>query len=304
MRTVNWESIYGRPATDMEGFILETFGELFRASRRLLVYPQIPGDVLAEARRSYLMHWDQAAQASAEVLSDGSREASGEWLLAMGDPTVHGGGLHLGFALTTRAVYWRNIGQAPASAWIETMKEPEIRGTWLDFGPSGAIDFQYLDSGTLDNLVRFLQTTVAAYQEGVPAEFVRGWFVRNGSDERGPYTGREMTALLRSGALLPYTSDARGPGMADWAPMPQIDVVAEILEELKNREVPGTSTREAFKRVAESKPSGIVRTRPEEKPDSRSAGKHGSKATGRGESKSVGQVIDGLIDSVLKRLKG
>lgn len=276
--TVNWESVYGRPASDLEGYLLETFRELVPASRRLLAYPQIPADVLAEARRSYLTEWD-------ETTPD-------EWLIAMADPAVHGGGLHLGFAVTTRGVYWRNIGQNPGAAWYEQAPAPQARATWLDFGPAGAIDAQYLDAPTLDALVTFFNLAVAGYRDGVPAEFVRDWFVRQGADERGPYTEREMAALLRSGALLPYTSEARGAGMTDWAPMPQIDVVAEILADLKAAEPPPTPAREAYKRVVESRPIGPVRTRPE-------AG-----AGGKGEGKSVGQVIDGLINSVLKRFKG
>lgn len=275
---MNWEGIYGRPATDHEGFFLETFRDMFPSSRRLLVYPRIPPDVLAEARRSYLLEWDEGAP--------------DEWLVAMVDPSLHGGGLHLGLALTTRALYWRNVGQAPGAVRFEHLPAPEVRGTWLDFGAAGSVDVQYLDTGTIDTLVRFLEIVVAAWRDGVPAEFVRGWVVRHEAAERGPYTERELVALLRSGALMPYTSEARGPGMADWAPMPQIDLVAEVLAEMKAVEAPPAPTREAFARVAGSKPTGPIRTRP------------AARTPPKQESRSVGQVIDGLIDSVLKRLKG
>ncbi len=272
-RSRGWEAVYGRPATDLEGFALETFHAALGSARKLKVWPDVAAEVLAEARRSYL-----AADED-------------DWLIAIADPAALGQGAHLGFAVTSRAIWWRNIGQPAGRAAFETMVGPELKGTWLEFGEAGSVDMQAVDGATIEALQAWCRTVAAAYRDGVPWDHVRGWYVRHKEEQRGPYTWRELDALLRSGALLPYTSEAYGPGLEDWTPMARIDEVAAILETLKSQEKPPEPARGAAQRASTSRPADekVKIARPS-----------------RGEQtkpRSVGQVIDGVIDSVLKRLR-
>ncbi|MBM3268549.1 MAG: hypothetical protein FJZ01_12945 [Candidatus Sericytochromatia bacterium] len=275
---MQWEALYGRPATDLEGYALETFHAAFRAARKMFIWPDVPPAALAEARASFL-----------------TTEAD-DLLIALADAAAMGHGGHLGFAVTTRALWWRNIGQAPATAAFASLPDPVWRGTWLEFGPAGAIDVQAVDGAMIEALQIWARDLAAATREGVPWDFVRGWHVRHKDDARGPYTWREVEALLRSGALLPYTSEARGPGLADWTPMVRIDEVKGILSELKSAESAAEPVREASRRVT---------ARPQEDEAPVKVAKPRKPATAPAKKeKTVGQMIDGLIASVRKRFGG
>jgi hypothetical protein len=289
---MNWESVYGRPASDYEDYVLTTWREKVPPNRRVHVFPEIPAATLADAKRSFLTDWDEGG--------------SEEWLIALSNPDAHGQGAHIGFALTTRAIYWRNVGQAPGVTSLDALADeagtpllPTIRDlAWLDFGAAGRIDLNHFDAATLDSLVAWLHAVASVYKLGVPPEFVRGWYVRHEDDQqRGPYTWLELDGLLRSGALMPYTSHAWGPGFEDWVKMTRIDVVAEILEDLKRAEgaaKPAEPPRSAARRTVHAVNPGEVQV-------------HNLGASSRRnaapEPDTVGKKVDRLIDTVMKRFK-
>jgi hypothetical protein len=277
---MNWEPIYGRPATDLEGFMLETFQAAFRGARQVHLWPDVPPERLSEARRSFLFGEED------------------DWLIALADS---GQGAHLGFAVTLRAIWWRNIGQEPGWAALAGMSDPVLRGTWLEFGTGSSLDVQTVDGSNIEALQSWCKGVSAACRDGVPWDFVRGWDVREKDEQRGPYTWRELAALLESGALLPYTSEARGPGLADWTRMVRIEEVKQILAAQKAPDRPREPLREASKRITARPQDETAGVKVALSPKPAQAARRRLEGAG-GEKKTVGQVIDGLIESVRKRL--
>ena len=139
----------GTTSTDLDQYVIKCFNELFTPSKRIYVQPNIAPQVLLGAQYINLQ--------------------SDEQLIAIFDETFTKNA-KVGFAFTTRGVYWQNQYEKVRVVDYASLKGPfEIGGGGvLRLGPGLKINIDMTDTYIRDDLVIFMDKVCSAYCDGIP----------------------------------------------------------------------------------------------------------------------------------------
>ncbi len=137
--------------------VVNSFHQCFPRSDRLHVEPQIPDEIRRGARHYFYLQPD-------------------ENLIAIYDETVFGSGKN-GFSLTTKRIYWKNLGEEGQIREYASLVGPffiESSPNRIQVGPDLAISIFLMDEKIGEGCVDFLGKACLAYTEGPPVETMDG----------------------------------------------------------------------------------------------------------------------------------
>lgn len=216
---MGWNKIYDREPNEKEKEVLELFHLIFSSENRVHIFPDIPPKILSGATKTFL-----------KLQTD-------ELLIAIFDETMIMKNGELGFAFTTKRLYWKNQSEKPRI--LEYSKIPilpKAKGLLKDNIDLGVGTYLELTnhSEKCNQIIKFLSRAKEIYNnkniERSNNNEGKVWYIFSEGNQLGPYDENAIKMLILTNQISTNNALLWRQGMSQWQPFSKVSEFNDILK--------------------------------------------------------------------------